>query len=102
MDWIRFSNPLITSQDTRRAEREVRRAAREKFGKITDAFYEHGQWWVRVDDGQQECTYSAVDTSTGVDFELIDCLEQNPYQGRMTEVGPRFSYVRRQNGCGCG
>lgn len=78
MRWLRYSNPLLTSQDTRRAEREVRRAAREKFGlrpTDIDSFYEHGQWFVRVYHGDRDCVYSAVDTSMGVDFELIDCEE---------------------------
>lgn len=73
-----FQKPLLTSQNTKKAQREVEQAAMELL-KVSptgfDAFYEHGQWWVRTDDGEQECTYSAVDSTYGVEFEQIDCVE---------------------------
>ena len=64
---------LITSQNTAKAEKAVRRAAVDKFGRRRkDVFYEHGQWWVRFDsrDGG-DIFYSAVDTNRGIDFERV-------------------------------
>lgn len=64
---------LITSENTKRAERAVRSAAVDKFGRRRkDVFYEHGQWWVRMEtvhDG--EVFFSAVDTNRGIDFERV-------------------------------
>lgn len=71
------SNPkLVTSTETKSAERKVRQAARAKFGRsVYDAFFEHGQWWVSVGP-TGERIYSAVDAvpgvhGLGIDFEEV-------------------------------
>lgn len=73
MQWSRVftSNPkLITSQDTRAAERAVRSAAAQRFGRgKTWVFYEHGQWWAEVRSSGAQ--YSAIDTNYGIDFEQV-------------------------------
>lgn len=65
--------PLITSQNTAKAEKAVRRAAVDKWGRRRkDVFYEHGQWWVRLGSpSDEDVFYSAVDTNRGIDFERI-------------------------------
>lgn len=65
---------LITSQQTSRAEKAVRSAAAAKFGRgRASLVYEHGQWWATVwnPHDEEDETYSAVDTSSGVDFERV-------------------------------
>ncbi len=65
---------LLTSQPTARAEKAVRSAAAAMFGRgKATPVYEHGQWWVTVwnDRDEEEETYSAVDTSSGVGFERV-------------------------------
>lgn len=61
-------------------EKEILQAARAKFGDRDsiklDVFFEHGQWWLRMDDlemdiSEGEFTYSVVDTSDGIDFEEL-------------------------------
>jgi len=55
---------LITSQDTAKAEKAVRKAANGKFGRRKkDIFYEHGQWWVRLESYGEDVFYSAVDSN---------------------------------------
>jgi hypothetical protein len=51
----------------------VRSAAAAKFGRggRKDFVYEHGQWWLILDRGDEPTTYSAVDTSRGIDFERL-------------------------------
>lgn len=64
---------LITSENTRRAEKAVRSAAAAKFGRggRKDFFFEHGQWWLTIDRDDETDTYSAVDTNLGIDFERV-------------------------------
>lgn len=63
---------LVASQNTRAAERAVRSAATARFGRVRkDVFYEHGQWWVRVDPLGRAIDFSAVDTNRGIDFERV-------------------------------
>ena len=68
-----MASRLITSENTKRAERAVRSAAAGKFGRRRkDVFYEHGQWWVRIETSDdREVFFSAVDTNRGIDFERI-------------------------------
>jgi len=61
--------PLISSQDTRKAEKIIRSAAAAKFGRgRADLFFEHGHWWATVGDR----TYDVVDAIPGVDGLGID------------------------------
>jgi hypothetical protein len=69
------ANPkLLSTQDSPRVEKIVRRAAAAHFGRGQAVpFFEHDQWWVDV-DGQ---FYSVVDHvpgvgGTGLSFERID------------------------------
>lgn len=65
----RAENPLVTSTNSRAAEKAVRSAAAHRFGRGKKwVFYEHDQWWVELPNGAQ---YSAVDTSRGIDFEQV-------------------------------
>jgi len=65
----RGARPLISSQDTPKAERLIRSAAAAKFGRgRADLFFEHGQWWATV--GSR--SYSVVDAIPGVDHLGID------------------------------
>jgi len=65
----REARPLISSQDTPKAERLIRSAAAAKFGRgRADLFFEHGQWWATV--GSR--SYSVVDAIPGVDHLGID------------------------------
>lgn len=69
------TNPLITSQNTRSAERLIRSVAKMKFGRrFFDAFYEHGQWWVSVGP-TGETFYSAVDAYPGFDGRGVNFEE---------------------------
>jgi hypothetical protein len=67
---------LLTEQDNPQVRALVERAAavrfaRDKPSRIRPVF-EHGQWWVVVEDGRLEGneTYSVVD-DTGLDFEEV-------------------------------
>lgn len=68
-----MASKLITSENTKRAERAVRSAAVDKFGhRRKDVFYEHGQWWVRMTTADdRDVFFSAVDTNRGIDFERV-------------------------------
>jgi hypothetical protein len=73
---MQFVGPkLITTENSPKAERAVRSAAAARFGRVRkDVFYEHGQWWVRMqgDDPYEDRTYSAVDIGRGgVGFEQV-------------------------------
>jgi hypothetical protein len=72
-------NPSLRStRNTGAVERLVRSAAAQKFGRgRAQPIYEHNQWFVSVDDGEDgERLYSVVDAhpgigSTGLDFEAL-------------------------------
>ena len=62
---------LQSTVNTHKVEREVLRAARDKFnvrGRFV-AFFEHGQWW--IEDLKTSAQYSVVDTNRGFDFEQV-------------------------------
>lgn len=67
---------LVSATNTPAAERAVRSAAAQRFGRgrRRDVFFEHGQWWVTYWDEAQgkEAAWSAVDTNRGIDFERIN------------------------------
>lgn len=63
---------LRCEQNTRRVEREIRRAAKAvRLCKTPMPEYEHGQWWV-------------IDLETGAAWSVHDCV---PLQGRAAHVG---------------
>lgn len=66
---------LKTEQNTPKMREKVLTAARKYFrkNKGINAFFEHGQWWVGLDNGAQ---YSVVDAEggpavNGFDFEMV-------------------------------
>lgn len=73
------SNPvkLVSSTDTKAAEKKIRSAAAARFGRgKADLWFEHGQWWARIDKGYYDQDYSVVDAypgvaGTGIDFEEL-------------------------------
>jgi len=63
---------LVSATHTKAAEAKVRSAAFARFGrKRKDVFFEHGQWFVRLDPLGASIDYSVVDTSRGLDFERL-------------------------------
>jgi hypothetical protein len=65
---------LLTEQNTTTVERKVRSAFRNWAHKRTfETFFEHGQWWVRVLNDDEDETYSACDSSdtSGFCFERV-------------------------------
>jgi hypothetical protein len=67
---------LLSTQNTRKVEKLVRRAATERFGRgKAKPHYEHGHWWVVLDDPEgDEIFYDVVDSypsvaDTGLSFE---------------------------------
>jgi len=65
---------LKTEQNTRTVEKQVRSAFRNWARKrFFETFFEHGQWWVRVQNDDEDETYSVCDanTITGFDFERV-------------------------------
>lgn len=65
---------LLTEQNTRSVEKRVRGAFRDWARKRTfETFFEHGQWWVRVPNDEDDETYSVCDSSApcGFDFERV-------------------------------
>lgn len=74
-----MSKKLLSTQQTPKVERLIRRAAFVQFGgaKIKDPFFEHGHWWLRVQyaDGGER-TFDVVDSypsvaDTGLSFEEL-------------------------------
>lgn len=67
---------LISSTNTRKAERIIRGAAAVRFGRgRTVLFYEHGQWFATIRQRGHMLTdevYSVVDSIPGVDHRGID------------------------------
>lgn len=53
---------------------EVEELAKDKFGdSFREAFYEHGQWWVSVDDGALDIkNYSVVTCAHGCGYGKTD------------------------------
>lgn len=74
---MRVVSALVSSTETRAAERKIRSAATLRFGRGNAAlFYEHGQWWAEVASKGDPRTFSVVDAvpgvdGTGIDFELL-------------------------------
>jgi hypothetical protein len=70
---------LVSSQNTRAAEKKIRSAASVRFGRGKARLeYEHGQWFAFVDDPEEDrdVIYSVVDAipgvgGTGIDFESL-------------------------------
>lgn len=70
---------LKSEQDTPEVKREILDLAVGMLGasaSTIEAFFEHDQWWVRVDDldksiEEGQTTYSVVDTSDGLDLEEL-------------------------------
>lgn len=63
---------LETEQNTRAIERRIRRAFREKFhARYFETTFEHGQWWVLRNVGDETKTYSVCDTERAFDFEEL-------------------------------
>jgi hypothetical protein len=59
-----MTTTLISSQNTRSAERKIRKAARSHFKRrYFETVYEHGQWWVLFDTADEQFTYSVCDAS---------------------------------------
>ena len=72
-----MTTELISTQNTRKVEKLVRRAAAAEFGRgKAQPVYEHGHWWITVanDDGDE--IYDVVDSyssvaDTGLSFEQV-------------------------------
>ncbi len=65
---------LLTERNTSTVERKIRGAFRAWTHKRTfETFFEHGQWWVRVPNDDNDETYSVCDSNAagGFDFERI-------------------------------
>lgn len=65
---------LLTEKNTVTVERRIRGAFRSWAHKrFFETFFEHGQWWVRVPNEDEDETYSVVDAGTmsGFDFERV-------------------------------
>ena len=68
-----LSNPKLISTDEGEGA-FIEEVAEERFGDdFVNAFYEHGQWWVYTDDGDETRNYSVVDVSgpQAIDFEAL-------------------------------
>ena len=61
---------LRSTLDSPAMEKAVTKLAKHNFprARVLDIVYEHGQWWVTVND---QNTYSVVDTSSGLGLEQI-------------------------------
>ena len=65
---------LQTERNIASVERKIRGAFRWWARKRSfETFFEHGQWWVRVPNEDEDETYSVVDANTdsGFGFERI-------------------------------
>lgn len=62
---------LLCETNTTEIYNEIKVLAEAKFPKFIDAFFEHGQWFIQVDDEDKGKYYSVVDTSNGLDFEEL-------------------------------
>ena len=71
---------LITEKNTPATEKLVRSAAAQRFGRGKGKpWFEHGQWWLIIDDYYEEgreTIFSVVDAepgigTTGLDFEEV-------------------------------
>ena len=77
---------LQTEQNTKKVERLVVIAARQRFGRrlVVKPFFEHGQWWITVleyNGPMEDANFSVVDAApgisapgigdTGLDFEEV-------------------------------
>jgi len=69
---------LKTERNTKNMEAKVLTAARKHFKqrKGITANFEHGQWWINRDNGEDFENYSVVDTegpgtTNGFDFEQV-------------------------------
>jgi hypothetical protein len=73
-----MSEKLLSTQNTSKVEKLVRKAAAAKFGcGKAKPHYEHGHWWVVLDDAEgDEVFYDVVDSypsvaNTGLSFERL-------------------------------
>ena len=73
-----MSDKLLSTQNTRKVEKLVRKAATEKFGRgKAHPVFEHDHWWVTVYDSEMnETIYDVVDSypsiaDTGLSFERL-------------------------------
>lgn len=71
---------LPSETNTPKVEKQITKAARAEFGrKKFNLFFEHGHWWCRVEDFEEEgedTTFDVVDASPGkggtqFDFEKV-------------------------------
>ena len=69
---------LPSATDTRANEQRILKAARQLFRRRTGlaAFFEHGLWWLKLDDGEDTRWYDVVDatgpdTAEGFGFEQV-------------------------------
>lgn len=63
---------LATEKNTSTVERRIRSAFRAEFHRQSfETVFEHGQWWVMLNDGEETKTYSVYDTASDFGFEEL-------------------------------
>jgi hypothetical protein len=72
-----MAETLKSGTNTPEVEQEVKAAAEDKFPDANDilTFFEHDQWFIEVDDGEEFHNYSVVDCVNQSGEEYLDFEE---------------------------
>ncbi len=67
---------MISDTNTRKAERLVMAAARNRLGRGLVSVWEHGHWWVERKATGEQWSVSDCNNNDGFDFEKVTEGEQ--------------------------
>jgi hypothetical protein len=71
----RVEGMLRSEINNKAMKRLIHNAAREKFHKMIGSVFEHGHWWIRFNDIENERIFSVVDCWNNTEGDYFDFEE---------------------------